>query len=117
MQRNQLTEILMQSAPFIIILTLALFLSLKVRNKNQQDMTALREQDVEKHNQVVKYNSYLRLSLWLAFGLFWLAGGIYNALLFPEGNKLPALFMICLGIGFGGFSIWSYFKKGNKTQK
>lgn len=118
--QNSWKQILIELAPsFLIVMVLifGLFIaSRRVKKKNTKTIADLKEQSPEKWKKVIKYNAYLKLVLWSAFGIFWFGGGIYNFLHFPEGNKLPALFMVCLGIGFISLGIWSYFREIKKIQ-
>ncbi len=113
--QNNWKQILSELAPqffiFLIIVFVLVLASSRIRKNNAKSLDDLRKKDSDKFEKITKFNAYLKLFLWAAFGLFWIGGGIYNSMLFPDGNKLPALFMGCSGVGLVGFGIWSSLKK------
>ena len=113
--QNNWKQILSELAPqffILLIVIFILFFLISRRKKNiGKAVDDLKKQEPENFEKLIKFNAYLKLFLWSGFGLFLIGGGVYNSMLFPAGNQLPALFMASFGIGFVGFGVWSFFKE------
>ena len=120
MQKNW-KEVLAELGPQFLILLVVIFglliATTQIKKKSKVTLDNLSRQNPDKSNKTTKYNAYFKLLLWTIFGIFWFAGGVYNFLHFPEGNKLPAFFFSGIGIIFIGIGIWNYFREIKKIRE
>ncbi len=119
--QNNYQQVLSELAPWflmtVVLISVLILANSRQKKTNKQTLDNLREQSPEKWEKLTKFNAYTKLVLYFAFGLFLIGGSAYNVWLFPEGNKMPALFMACLGLGFAGWGIRSYFQDINKIRR
>lgn len=113
----EINQLLIQLVPVAIVLGLMIFLTSKVKKRNLETINKLKEQDVEKFKKVKIYNAYLRLIVFGLIGLFWIGGGIYNYLKFPEQTKIIPIFICLLGVGLVGIGFRNFLLNKNVSKK
>ena len=59
----------------------------------------------------------MRLIVFGLIGLFWIGGGIYNYLKFPEQTKIIPIFICLLGVGLVGIGFRNFLLNKNVSKK
>lgn len=113
MNNVQFDQLLIQIIPAVIILAVMVFLTSKVKRRNRETLNKLKVQDNEKFEKAKTYNAYLRLGVFGLIGLFWIGGGIFNYLKFPEQSKILPMFIVLIGVGLIFIGLRSYFVNKN----